>query len=399
MRVPLEFGGERVELEIPDGRLVASWRGPDGVAPADLPRRIDDALESPADFPPLRRAVVPGDRVAVALGADVPEPGPVLEGILRVLGPAGVEPESVTVVVEPGEGGTADVEVPAGLTVVRHDPEDRSGIAYLASTSEGRRVYLSRRLTDADFVLPVGRLAYDPVLGYGGPWGAVFPGLSDAATRAAFRSAAPGRARRPPLLDESAEVSWLLGSQFQVGVVPGVKGVAGVVAGLGTAVLDRGAKAVDDAWGFRAESRAELVVVGVGLGRAGETPGFGELSRGLATAIRLVQRGGKIVVLSHVSGQVGNALQRFIDRGDPRVGPGALKGTEAEPDHADALRIAEALAWADVYLLSGLDRDLVDDLAMIPLDRPAEAGRLAALAGSSTIVSHADLVRATVEGE
>ena len=55
---------------------------------------------------------------------------------------------------------------PAGVTFRTHDPDDRANLAYLATTAGGRRVYLDRDLTDADFVLPVGRLAYDPLLGY-----------------------------------------------------------------------------------------------------------------------------------------------------------------------------------------------------------------------------------------
>src|SRR3712207_6978994 len=56
-------------------------------------------------------------------------------------------------------------------------------------------------------------------------WGVIFPGLSDLETLRAFRAMAGDRSsdRGPqrPALTESAEVSWLLGSQFHVGVLPG----------------------------------------------------------------------------------------------------------------------------------------------------------------------------------
>ncbi len=68
-----------------------------------------------------------------------------------------------------------------------HDPDDRAQIAYLASTKEGRRVYLNRLLTDADVVVPVGRLGYDPILGFRGPWSLLFPGLSDRETLRGLR--------------------------------------------------------------------------------------------------------------------------------------------------------------------------------------------------------------------
>ena len=35
-----------------------------------------------------------------------------------------------------------------------------------------------------------------------------------------------------------------------------------------------------------------------------------------------------------------------------------------------ARRLAQALAWADVFVLSGLDPDLVDDLSLVALENP-----------------------------
>jgi hypothetical protein len=169
------------------------------------------------------------------------------------------------------------------------------------------------------------------------------------------------------------------------------------VAGLATAVFDEGSRRVDRAWGFRAESRAELVVVGIG--RPGESAGIDDVARGLATATRLVQRGGKSVVLSRASGAIGPAMRRLIDADDPRAGPAALRGQESASDYAAARRLAQALAWADVYLLSALGEDDVEDLSIIALDRPEDARRLAALSGSCLVVSQADHVRARVAGE
>jgi hypothetical protein len=401
MQVEVSFQGERLELDVPEGRLVAAWRGPAGVDTARVPGLLARALEEPRGFPPLRQAVVPGDRVVIALGAGVPEPSAVLEAVCQTLASGGVDRADMTVLTDPEPGSGEGLVVPDGVTLRRHAPDDRGEIAYLASTAEGRRVYLNRLLTDADFVLPVGRLGYEPVLGYGGPWGVIFPGLSDAETRQAFRaleSVEPPDRRHPrPALKESAEVSWLLGSQFQLGLVAGVTGMTEVVAGLNTTVFDEGSRAVDRAWGFRADSRAELVVVGIG--RPGERSGIADLARGLTTATRLVQRGGKVVALSRAGGPLGPAVTRLLDLDDPRAGLSALKGQESAPDFAPARQLAAAVAWADVYLFSALDPDAVEGLSIIALDRPDEARRLAATSGSVVVVSQADQARARVSGE
>ncbi len=401
MRVVVAFQNECLEIEVPEDRLIARWHGPAGSAPSESGHLVRDALENPRDFPPLRQAVVPGDRVVIALDADIPLARLVLEAIVRVLQEAGVDASTTTVVARPGVGPGLAENLPSGISLTHHDPDDRNQHAYLANTAKGRRVYLNRHLIDADFVLPVGRIGYDPVFGYRGPWSVIFPGLSDQATLKSFRALQsaqrPDRERPRPALAESTEVSWLLGSQFQLGLVAGFSGLAGAVAGAEAVVRDRGAHALDRAWSFEAESRAELVVVGIG--RPGTTTRIEDLAEGLATATQLVQRGGKIVALSRADGDIGPALRRLIGAGDPRGGLAALRGHEADHDYTSAQQLARALAWADVYLLSALSQEDVEDLSMIVLDRPEEARRLVAMCGACVFISQAELTRARALGE
>ena len=184
MRVVVDFDQERLELEVPEERLVADWHGPAGVAPEDVLRLVHEALESPRQYPPLRQAVVPGDHVVVALDPEVPEAGGVLAAVCGTLVHAGVDGASITVLTPEGPDPRATLQgaFPEGMLWVGHDPDDRDKLAYLATTSQGRRVYLNRLLTDADVVIPVGVLGYDSVLGYRGPWSLVFPNLSDRET-------------------------------------------------------------------------------------------------------------------------------------------------------------------------------------------------------------------------
>ncbi|HWE35974.1 MAG TPA: lactate racemase domain-containing protein [Isosphaeraceae bacterium] len=400
MRVAVRFDDERLELEVPDDRLVGAWDGPGATDPAEVGPLVRAAIEHPRDYPPLRRAVVPGDRVVLAVDPEVPEVPTVLGAICEALFEAGVEPEGVRVIAS-GPIALAEGRLPAGVSWSVHDPEERSRIAYLASTPEGRRIYLDRDVTDADCVVPVGRLGYDPVLGYRGPWGVLFPGLSDAETQRAERAQArddtPDRDRERPALRESAAVSWLLGSQFHIGVTTGSGGVSGVLAGLETTVRAEGMAAVDAAWTFRPEGRASLVVAGIGS--PGRPTGLDDLAEGLATASRLVRGGGKIVLLSRASGEPGPALSRLRGADDPRAFSAALRAAEGEVDSPAARRLASSLARADVYLLSALADDLVDDLGMIPLARPAEALRLVASSDSCLFVSQADRTRAVVLDE
>jgi nickel-dependent lactate racemase len=402
MQVGVTFQDERFDLEVPEDRLVGQWHGPTGVDPGDVERLVLDALEQPRLYPPLRQAVVPGDRVVIAFDPQVPHASAILRLVCGTLQGAGVEASGITVLstLDPALG-RIPLELPDQVSLVVHDPTDRAQIAYLSSTRSDRRVYLNRLVTDADFVLPIGRLGYDEVLGYRGPWSTIYPGLSDLDTLRAFRGwvsdAQPDRESPSKALGEAIEVSWLLGSQFHLGVVPGVSGAVEVVAGLDSAVREQGTEAVDRAWKFQVESRAELVVAGIG--RPGVPTGLDELAAGLATATRLVQRGGKIVILSRAAGELGPALRKLAEVDDPRAALRALAGHEGDPDYSSARSLANALAWADVYLLSSLKADDVEDLGMVPIERVDEVRRLVSASYSCLVVSQADLTSVQVRDE
>src|SRR5271166_4086424 len=179
MKVEVDFQEERLALELPDEQFVAAWRGPAGRPRSESADLIRTALEAPRDFPPLRQTVVPGDRVAVAFDPTIPEAGTLLGVLSEILQQAGADPESLTVVLPAGGRVELESSLPPGASVVVHDPDDRTVLAYLATTKQGRRVYLNRHLTDADLVVPIGRIGFDPILGYAGPWSLLFPGLSD----------------------------------------------------------------------------------------------------------------------------------------------------------------------------------------------------------------------------
>jgi hypothetical protein len=395
MRVAVEFQDDRVAFDVSDDRLVAAWNGPEGLPLETVRDLLRRDLEAPRGYPPLRQNVVPGDRVALAIDPEVPDVSRLVAILAEVLAGAGVE-SIEGVGLGPLPASQRD-DWPGEIGLETHAPgsENAQTMAYLASTQAGRRIYLNRTLTEADVVVPVGAIGFDEVLGYRGPWSTIFPGLSNAETQQSERDAPAGVGKRGAVLDESGEVSWLLGSLFHVGVLPGRSGAAGLIVGEAGEVRNAGIQAVDDAWTFRPESRAELVIAGIGA--PGRPTRLEDLAHGLTTAAGLVRRGGKIAVLSRVEGTPGPALQRLTTLDDPaRGGIKALRDAWKEPDALAALAIAEALAWADIYLLSGLDDQLVDDLAMVALGSADEARRLASSASSCLVLSQADRTRPRV---
>ena len=205
--------------------------------------------------------VVPGDLVVFALDPTIPEYGPVLAVLASTLEASGIERGNMTVLSSSRGPAAAQQPVPSGIGLVVHDPNDRGQIAYLATTKQGRRIYLNRLLADADLVIPVGRIGYDARLGYRGPWSVLFPEMSDPDTIQAFRGEfrdddeGSPRHRAGSGLEESFEVSWLLGTPFHLGLVPGGSGLVEVVAGRDTSVREQGIAALEQHWMFQTDSR------------------------------------------------------------------------------------------------------------------------------------------------
>ena len=60
-----------------------------------------------------------------------------------------------------------------------HDATDKTRETFLAHSAEGERIHLCRDVVEADFVLPVGCTAFDPLLDFRKAASAIFPGLSN----------------------------------------------------------------------------------------------------------------------------------------------------------------------------------------------------------------------------
>jgi hypothetical protein len=140
-----------------------------------------------------------------------------------------------------------------------------------------------------------------------------------------------------------------------------------------------------------------LVVVGVG--QRDEPATFETLAAGLFTATKLVRRGGKIVVLSRASGRIGPALKALSEADNPRDVASLLRNHESADDYLFAHQLAASLAWADIFLLSALSSQVVEDMFSVALETPEQARRLVAQSASCLFVSRADLTSAVVSNE
>jgi nickel-dependent lactate racemase len=377
MHVALRYGRRMAELDIPEERLRASPPTPQALA--DPLATIRQALEQPYHFPPLRRALTPGDRVTVVVDEHLPHVGSLLCPVLEHIASAGVQISDITLLCADPASTTQWVEeLPEHLEEAQlevHDPRDRKRLGYLATTRRGRRLYLNRTLIDADQAVVLTGRRYDPLLGYGGAEGALYPALADEETqRQVSRQASldcPGDGAWP-VRQEALEVAWLLGIPFFVQLIESEgDGIAQVLAGTDEASQE-GARLLDATWKHTLEAPVDLVI-----GSLEGDPGrhtFADLARALNRSAEVVKPHGTVVLLSEARPALKSELEpmRLAEE------PGFFERLARRPtlEAVPLLRWTQASQHARIYLLSALEDETVEGLSATPLEQVKQVQRL-----------------------
>ncbi len=400
MRIAIGYGRERQEYEIAEKRLLAS---PPVLVPdlSDRAAAVRAALEEPFQFPALRRALTPDDRVTIVVDERLSHLPDALIPVLEHLAAAGIAPANITLVTAPTASNQPWIDdLPEAFEEVHvevHDPSDRKRLSYLATLREGKRLYLNRTVVDADQLVVVSARRYNPLLGRGGAEGAIYPALSDKETYDALPGrltlAAPG-AEPSPTRREAVETAWLLGAPFFVQIIEGSGGAwSRVVAGSAEASEEAG-RQLDARWRLPVARLADLVVAT--LTGDPDSYTFADWAAAVASAARVVEPNGRIVLLAP---------------GRPTLGPAAelLRHTD-EPDavmkhlrRQQTLEMLPALQWATaarrarLYVLSGLGDEVVEELFATPLQHAGQVQRLLDNSGSYVFLEDAHRALAVVE--
>jgi nickel-dependent lactate racemase len=380
MRVGINYGRDHLDLEVREGSLVGVRRQPPAPPLADPAGAVRAALEAPLGFPPLRRALTPEDHVAIVVDEHLPHLATLLTPLLVHLTDASIAPEAITLVCPPSSSRQDWLDdLPEEFGEVRvevHAPGNRRRLSYLATTRQGRRLYLNRTVVDADQLVVLTGRGYDPLHGYGGAEAALYPALSDEETRKGFRTKLSLEVRGEtawPARAEAVEVAWLLGAPFLIQVIEGSgDDLAYVIAGLIDSSV-KGQQLLDARWRLTVAEPAHLVVASLSGDPARHD--FSDLARALVCASRVVRPSGRIVLLSQANPRLGPAVELLQQAGDPRQALELLRRQQPS-DPAAAFQWASAAEGVQVYLLSGLPAATIEELFAVPLEHAGQVQRL-----------------------
>jgi nickel-dependent lactate racemase len=362
----------------------------------DLAAAVRTALSAPLGFPPLAAALVPGDRVAIALGRSIPQVGEVLRGAIAEIVAAGLEPADVTVVsaetIDAAARGAVEQSA-EGVQFALHDPNDEAGIAMVGLTADKLPLRINRTLAEADFVLPIATARFASADGSPAGFRGLFPRFSNRETADRFhgRGKSAGKAPRVDRGAEADEAAWKLGVGLVLVIVPGPgDAVAGIVAGTPSAAAQAGAEAMHAIWERPTAQQGDLVIAAV-AGDASEQT-WANFSRAVAAADRVLAPGGAIVVCCELDQAPSGSFERLRDAVD--FGDVALRLQKGAADDARPARIlAQALDRGPVYLMSPLPGEVAESLGMTPIESEAELSRLAAGRRHCVVIEEAQRVR------
>ena len=136
----VRFGTASTVSYTPRSELLC-WDGPRGEAIDDVRAATAAALTQPIEFPPLRQAVVPGDKIVLALEPDLPQAGTIVAAVVAAIVEGGVSPEDITLLCAEEDRQCLNKDPREHLSgaertkvqLAAHHPGAREDLSYLAA--------------------------------------------------------------------------------------------------------------------------------------------------------------------------------------------------------------------------------------------------------------------------
>ncbi len=339
------------------------------------------ALSEPLEFPSVMLAVLPGDRVALAVDPNIPGIATVLQSVVEYLSEA--QPSGIDIVLSDEVCDSVREEIAAALAGTAelhvHRSHARVGLRYIGADAGADPVYMNRFLVDAEFVLPI---VSERTCGLEGEFehAGVFPEFADSLSRRRF-------GLDPKLLatlSPSDKFAMTLGVQVMLSVAADSAGrIASITAGTPQALHQYACTANH----ITALSETVSIVV-ASLDGSEQQQTWLNAARAAATASTLLENGGTIILWTRIRQSLEQGLLELTDEYD-------------EYDDDDERALSEVDSDSDTDGRSddqeNLDSDVGPDGFPVWSNLELAARQLSAIATEYRVLLHSDLVNDSVE--
>jgi nickel-dependent lactate racemase len=380
MEITLGFGKRKLNVELPDPRIMDVLLPEDLGKPPDSGEELIRALENPVASPRLRDLLQPGEKIAI-ITSDITRPCPsdlLLPPLLAELDVAGTDKKDVLIVFALGTHRKHNDEEKIHLVgedifrsyaCVDSDPDD---VTLVGTTTRGTPLEIFRPVVEADKRICLGNIEYHYFAGYSGGCKAIMPGVSTPRSIQANHRMMVEPDSSTGLLDGNSvredieEVERFLSVDFILNVVLGPKKeILRAVAGHPVAAHRQGCAFLDSIYKFHLKRFADIVLVSAG-GFPKDINMY-QAQKALDNARFAVREGGVIILVAACPEEYGSTtIERWITNADSpeQIIRDIQKHFELGGHKAAA--IALALRKATVLCVSEMDDRVVKSLFFGP---------------------------------
>lgn len=384
----LGYGNTTQSVVIPDENISGIlWPNEKDLPESTEKDIVRDAIRNPIGTAPLCEIIRPGERVAIVT-SDITRPVPsytILPLLLDELANLGVKDRDITIVFALGSHRMHTEEKKTALVGravyerIRCIDGDCRDVVHMGRTAAGTPVDIVREVAEADRRICLGNIEYHYFAGYSGGAKAIMPGVS---TRSAIQSnhslmvqagARTGNLDCNPVRMDLEEAIRYCPIDCIVNVVlDEQKKIVYAVAGDYIAAHREGCRFLDSLYGKTIEKRADIVIAS--QGGAPKDINLYQAQKALDNAGHAVRDGGIIILAGACQEGMGEATfeQWMRNAPTPESLIEEIRRNFQLGGHK-AAAIALILKKADVFLVSEMQPEFVQDMFMHPYPSIQEA--------------------------
>jgi lactate racemase len=384
MFAELEYGNEKIKVEIPDRNLLHVISSRHLKAIANPQGAIFNGLKDPVGCGPLSEKIKGKKNICIVI-SDSTRAVPtqlILEALLAEIESCGIKKDAITILVATGLhrpnlgkelGSLVGEKIAGSYRIINHYARDRQSCVDIGQTGRGTPIIINKNYVEADFKILTGLIEPHFMAGFSGGRKAICPGISYMDMFKHFHGpeilespkAAFGVLEGNPFHEESTEIAKKAGVDFIVNVtINKQKEVTGVFCGDLEKAFYSGAKFCLEASVCEIQKEADIVVTSGGGLPLDAT--LYQTVKGMVGAMPAVKQGGIIVCAAECTEEIGSRefveivqeeddIDKFMEK--------IRRKDYFKIDQWEFEELVRAKRKADIYLYSGC---LLEGASAIP---------------------------------